>query len=203
MSRTRRAKRLKVILDLQACQCVSRYRGIGRYSLAFAQAFIDVAPHHDVHVMLNGVFPDATADLSNLFQSLLPPGRVLTWQGEGPTAECDPANRDRRERAERSRERFLASQSPDFVHISSLFEGFPDGAVTSVGECPDGPATAATIYDLIPLVYRQHYLGNDPDSPISRVLFSKARVRAARGALPRDFRGHAPGGDRPARPQPA
>ncbi len=173
MTNRRNPERLKFILDLQACQCVSRYRGIGRYSLAFAQAFVEAAADHDVHVMLNGMFPEATADLSAAFQPLLPPERILTWQGTGPTAECDPANRERRERAERSRERFLASLSPDFVHVSSLFEGFPDSAITSIGECHAGPATAATIYDLIPLVHRQHYLGNDPNTPIAQYYFRK------------------------------
>jgi glycosyltransferase involved in cell wall biosynthesis len=165
---------MKFILDLQACQCVSRYRGIGRYSLAFAQAFVEAARRHDVSVMLNGMFPEATSDLFHEFQSLLPPDRILTWRGEGPTAECDPANRGRRERAERSRERFLASHAPDVVHVSSLFEGFPDNAVTSIGEC-EGAAvpTAATVYDLIPLVHREHYLGHDPTTPIAQYYFRK------------------------------
>jgi glycosyltransferase involved in cell wall biosynthesis len=173
MTSRRNPERLKFILDLQACQCVSRYRGIGRYSLAFAQAFVGVAADHDVYVMLNGMFPEATADLSTVFQPLLPPDRILAWQETGPTAECDPANRERRERAERSRERFLASLSPDFVHVSSLFEGFPDSAITSVGACGAGPATAATVYDLIPLVHRQHYLGDDPNTPIAQYYFRK------------------------------
>jgi glycosyltransferase involved in cell wall biosynthesis len=163
---------MKFILDLQACQCVSRYRGIGRYSLAFARAFVESARDHHVSVMLNGMFPEATADLSREFQTLLPPERILTWEGAGPTAECDPSNRERRERAEHSRERFLASKSPDFVHVSSLFEGFPDNAVTSVGEAASTP-TAVTVYDLIPLVHREHYLGLDPNTAISQYYFRK------------------------------
>ena len=177
-------RRLKISLDLQACQCVSRYRGIGRYSLAFAQALVAAAPHHDVHVMLNGMFPESVDDLTHVFSTLLDRERILTWTGEGPTAECDPANRGRRERAERSREEFLAAHSPDVVHVSSLFEGFPDNAVTSIGECPGGPSTAVTIYDLIPLVHRQHYLGNDPTTPISQYYFRKlSYVRRAALAL--------------------
>lgn len=165
--------RLKFVLDLQACQCVSRYRGIGRYSLAFAHTFIDVARCHDVSIMLNGMFEEAASDLSRQFESVVPPENILTWQGEGPTAECDPSNRERRERAERDREMFLASLRPDFVHVSSLFEGFPDNAVTSVGESAMQVPTAVTIYDLIPLVHREHYLGRDPGTPISQYYFRK------------------------------
>lgn len=168
------APRLKFVLDLQACQCVSRYRGIGRYSLAFAHAFVEVAHRHHVAIMLNGLFPEATADLTREFQSRLPPDRILTWQGVGPTAEHDPTNRERREAAEQDRERFLAAQSPDFVHVSSLFEGFPDDAVTSIGEVgPVAVPTAVTLYDLIPLVHRAHYLGDDSATPIARYYFRK------------------------------
>ena len=72
----------------------------------------------------------------------------------------------------------------DIVHVSSLFEGFPDNAVTSVGECAGGPSTAVTIYDLIPLVHRQHYLGDDPTTPISQYDFRKlSYVRRAALAL--------------------
>lgn len=146
------------VLDLQACQCVSRFRGIGRYSLAFTKAFIAVAQAHRVSVLLNGVFPESAAELSAKLGTLLPPERIVTWTPKGPTAEHDPSNRARRELAERERERFVASLSPDLVHVASLFEGFPDDTITSIGECPGGPPTAVTLYDLIPLVYREHYL---------------------------------------------
>jgi len=68
---------------------------------------------------------------------------------------------------------FLASHATDVVHVSSLFEGFPDNAVTSVGESTAQVPTAVTIYDLIPLVHREHYLGHDPSTPISQYYFRK------------------------------
>jgi glycosyltransferase involved in cell wall biosynthesis len=154
---------MRIVLDLQACQCVSRYRGIGRYSLAFAEAVIRNAPEHEVFILLNGMFEEATADLTRHFQTMVPPGQILTWRTEGPTAESDPTNRERRERAEDSREEFIASLAPDIVHIGSLFEGFPDSAITSIGAYSGGPPTSATIYDLIPLVYREIYLDSQSE----------------------------------------
>lgn len=164
---------MRIVLDLQACQCVSRYRGIGRYSLALAQALIEAAPQHEILVLLNGAFQEATADLTRHFQTVLPAERILRWQGVGPTAEHDPANRQRREQAERDREAFLAALQPDIVHTGSLFEGFPDSAITSIGEGPAKLATAATLYDLIPLIYREIYLGSDPATPITQYYFRK------------------------------
>jgi glycosyltransferase involved in cell wall biosynthesis len=163
------------VLDLQACQCVSRFRGIGRYSLAFARAFIAVAHRHEVSIFLNGAFPDATEALRADLGALLPSERIFVWAPSGPTAEADPANVGRRIAAERDRERVLAALRPDLVHVASLFEGFPDDAVTSIGETEGGPRTAATLYDLIPLVHRRYYL--EPEgaaaAPMSDYYFRK------------------------------
>jgi glycosyltransferase involved in cell wall biosynthesis len=50
---------------------------------------------------------------------------------------------------------------PDFIHVASLFEGFEEEVVTSVGQYFPGAQTAVTLYDLIPLVHSTRYL---PDS---------------------------------------
>ena len=194
--------RLKFVLDVQACQCVSRYRGIGRYSLAFAQTFVDVARHHDVSIMLNGMFPEATADLSRQFESILPPDRILTWQGTGPTGECDPVNRERRERAERSREMFLASHAPDFVHVSSLFEGFPDNAVTSVGESTVAGADSRDHLRLDSARPSRTLPRSRSQHANLAVLLSEARVCTPREPDSRDIGGDEAGVDRMARAQP-
>ncbi len=49
--------------------------------------------------------------------------------------------------------------APDAVILTSLFEGFVDDAITSVGALGDTPFTAVTLYDLIP------YLNPDPNWP--------------------------------------
>ena len=50
------------------------------------------------------------------------------------------------------REAFLASLNPDVVLLTSLFEGYVDDAVTSIGRLARGSWQTATIlYDLIPL----------------------------------------------------
>lgn len=146
------------VLDLQACQCVSRHRGIGRYSLSFARAVLEAAQDHRVSIFLNGRFPDAAQHIAADLGSLVPPDRILVWTPEGPTAECDAANRGRREATEQARERYLANLRPDLVHVASVFEGFPDDAITSIGAIPESPPAAVTLYDLIPLVYQEHYL---------------------------------------------
>jgi glycosyltransferase involved in cell wall biosynthesis len=47
--------------------------------------------------------------------------------------EESPGNDERREVAELLREAFLTSLRPDVIHVCSLFEGYADDAVTSIG----------------------------------------------------------------------
>ena len=49
----------------------------------------------------------------------------------------------------------------DVVHVSSLFEGFADDAVTSVGRLHHGGRTAATLYDLIMLEMPDRFLADE------------------------------------------
>lgn len=151
---------MRIVLDLQGAQTTgSRHRGIGRYTLSLAQAIARQAGEHEVIIALNGLFPDTVEPIRAAFDGLLPQENILVWQAPGPVRELEPANTWRRQAAERLREAFLASLKPDVVWVSSLFEGLVDDSVTSIGTFTNLP-TAVTIYDLIPLLHREHYLQN-------------------------------------------
>lgn len=60
-------------------------------------------------------------------------------------------------RAEQIREAAIAALAPDVVHVSSMFEGYGDNAVTSVGQFVQIP-TVVTFYDMIPWIHRNIYL---------------------------------------------
>ena len=53
---------MRILIDLQGCQTGSRYRGIGRYSLAFTTAFIALAKNHEIWIVLNSAISGGTAD---------------------------------------------------------------------------------------------------------------------------------------------
>jgi glycosyltransferase involved in cell wall biosynthesis len=150
--------RIRCVLDLQGAQSESRFRGIGRYSLNLALAMARVEGEHEMWIALNGHFADTIDPLRAKFDGLIPQGRIVTFDVPGPVAECEPANSWRRCAAERVREHFLSRLAPDVVHVSSLFEGFCDDAVTSVGVHDSSFSTAATLYDLIPLLLPDQYL---------------------------------------------
>ena len=153
---------MKLVIDLQGAQSASRHRGIGRYSLALAEAMARQAGGHEVWIALNGAFRDTIEPLRAAFDTLLPQERIAVWEAPTPVTEIDPANGWRRRTGEILRESFLASLKPDMMHVSSLIEGLMDNAVTSVGTFVDDRATAVTLYDLIPLIYRDLYL-TDPE----------------------------------------
>jgi glycosyltransferase involved in cell wall biosynthesis len=140
---------MRIVLDLQGAQTGSRFRGIGRYTLSLARAIAANRGDHEVLLALSGLFPDTIEPIRAAFDPLLPQDNIRVWVAPGPVG-VDTGNALRRQIAEPIREAFLASLEPDLVHLSSLFEGFADDAVTSIGVFAPLP-TAVTLYDLIPL----------------------------------------------------
>jgi FkbM family methyltransferase len=151
---------MRLLLDLQGCQTESRLRGIGRYTLELAKAVARNAGEHDVWLLMSDLLPVTAQPLRDQFAGLVPPGRIVVFSAPGPVAEIDPANSSRARVAELVREHAIAQLRPDVVHVGSLFEGFVDDAVVSVGALGSGPLTSVTVHDLIPLLKPDQYLAN-------------------------------------------
>lgn len=154
---------MRIVIDLQGAQGDSRSRGIGRYSLSLAQAIVRNRGSHEVIIALNSLFPDSIEPIRSAFQGILSQDNIRVWNAAGPVHPLDPLNIWRRHSAELVRETFLASLKPDIVHITSLFEGFVDNAVHSIGLTPSLLPTAVTLYDLIPLIQSEIYLKPNPN----------------------------------------
>lgn len=154
---------MRIVIDMQGAQTESRYRGIGRYTIAFAQAVVRNRGEHDVILVLNGIFLDTIEPIRAAFDGLLPQDNIRVWHAPGPVKDEDPSNGSRREVAELVREAFLASLCPDVIHIASLFEGYGDDAVTSVGRFDQRTPVTVILFDLIPLLNRDQYLTPNPD----------------------------------------
>ena len=152
---------MRIVIDMQGAQSTgSRTRGIGRYTMAFAKAMVNHRGEHEIILALSGLFPDTIEPIRAAFDGLLPQENIRVWHAPGPVSEIQPGNDDRREAAEIVREAFLASLQPDVIHISSLFEGLGDDAVTSIGRFDTETPVSVTLYDLIPLIHRRPYLEN-------------------------------------------
>lgn len=153
---------MRIVIDMQGAQTESRFRGIGRYTLAFGQAVVRNRGEHEVILALNGLFPDTIESIRGAFDDLLPQENILVWYAPGPVKAEHPDNDARRVTAELIREAFLASLQPDVIHITSLFEGHDDDAVTSIGQFDRVTPVSVSLYDLIPLLNPGQYLTPNP-----------------------------------------
>lgn len=154
---------MRIVIDMQGAQTESRFRGIGRYTLAFAQAVVRARGEHEVLLALSGLFPDTIEPIRAAFDGLLPQENIRVWHAVGPVKDEDPSNQERREVAELMREAFLASLIPDVIHVTSLFEGYVDDAVTSIGKFDRQTLVSVSLYDLIPLLNPDQYLKANPN----------------------------------------
>ena len=146
---------MRIVIDMQGAQSESRFRGIGRYVMGFTEALIRNRGSHEIILALNGLLADSIEPLRAAFEALLPDGSIHVWETPGSVGARDPANAARRQIAECVREAFLASLDPDLVIVTSLFEGYADDAVTSVGRHAR-LRTAVIFYDAIPLIYPEY-----------------------------------------------
>ena len=153
---------MKIVIDLQGAQAENCKRGIGRYSLSFALAMVRNRGSHDIEVALNGCFPDSIEFIKNIFSKTLEPQKFHVWESPSSIGSLHTGSRWMRESAELMRESFLASLKPDILHVTSLFEGFTDDAVTSISKKDSDThfSVAVTLYDLIPFIFRDPYLNN-------------------------------------------
>lgn len=149
---------MRIVIDLQGGQTESRFRGIGRYSLALTKAIVRNAGEHEIWLVLNAAFPESIDDLRQAFDGLLPQERIRVFELPGEVAERFEDNLWRARAMEPIREQFIAQLRPDVVLLTSLFEGYIDDAVTSVGAWRGGAKTAVILYDLIPLLNPAAYL---------------------------------------------
>ncbi|MGR3504311.1 MAG: glycosyltransferase family 4 protein [Paracoccaceae bacterium] len=150
---------MRIVIDLQGAQGLSRYRGIGRYSLELALAVAHNRGNHEVIIVLNDMFPETIMDLRAKFHGILPSSAIRLWTAPGPVEGTDPQNVERRKQAELIRETFIATLEPDVVLVTSLFEGAYDSGHTSITTISNAP-TVVVLYDLIPLMNSKIYLSD-------------------------------------------
>jgi glycosyltransferase involved in cell wall biosynthesis len=149
---------MRIVIDLQGAQSESRFRGIGRYSLALALGVARNAGEHEVWLVLNAALGAAIEDVRLAFAGLVPQERIRVFDVVTPTAATQPLNAPRARASELLREYAIAQLRPDAVLVTSLFEGYVDDSVVSVGRFTDGLDTAVVLYDLIPFLNPDNYL---------------------------------------------
>lgn len=152
---------MRILIDLQGAQSVSRHRGIGRYTLSLALAMAKNKGEHEVHLLLNGMLAETIRPIRDAFTPWLAADQIHVWHALPPVNANEPDNAARRSIAAIVREEAICRIQPDVVHITSLYDGFGDDSVHSVHDRATCPV-AMTFYDAIPLIQAATYLDNDP-----------------------------------------
>ncbi len=149
---------MRIVIDLQGAQGLSYDRGIGRYSRSFLKSFVKNSNDHDIYILLNANFPKSIEVFRNEYKDLLPKHHIIVFHTITPTDELNTANEWRTRVSELIREKFIEDLSPDFLIITSLFEGTSDNSISSIGRYTKSVPTAIIFYDLIPYIYPEKFL---------------------------------------------
>lgn len=147
---------MRIVIDMQGAQTDSRFRGIGRYTLALAKSIAYHAGLHEIWLVVSARFPGSIPSIRAEFHELVPSARIRVFDVPAGTKEGSWS----KAASEIIREDFIASLAPDVVLLTSVFEGYHSEATTSIGLHDKGVPTAAVLYDLIPLLHPQQYLAS-------------------------------------------
>jgi glycosyltransferase involved in cell wall biosynthesis/ADP-heptose:LPS heptosyltransferase len=161
---------MRILIDLHGAQTDSRFRGIGRSSLARAKSIIKHRSDHEILLLLNGLFEDTIEPIRRDFSALLPADNILVFSVPSPADPLVAKNAWRIEAAELIREWMIDALAPDWALIPSLFEGPGEPGIVSIGRLETATKTAVILHDLIPFSDPETYLG---DPAARRWYFSK------------------------------
>jgi glycosyltransferase involved in cell wall biosynthesis len=149
------AQSTRVLLDLQASQTSgSARRGVGRYSLGFAAALARSRDARDLRYLLAHDLPQRPGRMPRGAATAtywLPP--LPDWQTK---RSHDGGERDALDALAYSA--FVQRLAPDVLHVAHVFEGLGDRVpLPALTQRAPGQVVAATLYDLIPLRFQDHY----------------------------------------------
>jgi len=149
---------LRLVVDLQACQSPgSAHRGVGRYSKSLFEAMAAQRGERDLHLLASDGLPIdlATEAIPAARVHRLPP--LPEW---GSPPDPEGGVRDTLDGIALSAH--LQSIRPDAIHVSHAFEGL-DARVPLPSPSLRSPeqVVSATLYDLIPLRFPDHYFRSD------------------------------------------
>jgi glycosyltransferase involved in cell wall biosynthesis len=145
---------IRLLLDLQACQTQgSGQRGVGRYSHSLFSELASSCAPRELYALIAEHLPVSTSteplDAAHVLWTPKPPEWATRRNFDGG----DEDSLD-----EVAYAAIAGVLNPDVIHVSHVFEGYaervalPDPAQRSTGQ-----VISATLFDLIPLLFQEHY----------------------------------------------
>lgn len=147
----------RIIVDLQAGQTLGSFqRGIGNYSCGFFDHLAKQLPAGDVFALTSDALPH------QVDCSAVQPNRriVMSPQIDWHTPfEFQGGNRESIGSVAYSAQ--SQAYKPDIIHLSHSFIGLGDQIIgPGITQPIPGQVISTTLYDLIPLIFSEHYLSN-------------------------------------------
>lgn len=151
---------MKILIDMQGAQTGSRFRGIGRYTISLVESIIKNRGENEIILLLNDFRKDSINDIKDLFSNQIGKNNIVVFSSPKNVFEMDPKNHWRLKASEYLRESFVSKISPDFILLTTVFEGYGEDFVISIKKSGIKIPTAIIFYDLIPLIYKDKYLAD-------------------------------------------
>lgn len=145
---------IRIAVDLQACQTAgSALRGVGRYSQSLFLEMLRQAGHRELFGLAAPHLPFKVSWPKIAEERMIRPPALPEWGGQ---RSFEGGEQDALDAALYAN--VAASVLPDVVHVSHLFEGYSDRvAIPFIKDRPIGQVFSATLYDLIPMRFSDHY----------------------------------------------
>ena len=141
---------MRLVVDMQGAQTLSRLQGIGRYTRGLAQALVRHAGPHQVILACNGLLLEGAAELRRIFAGEDAAGTLRMWHGPAHSQFPAEASLDRKD-AEAAYVAFLNSLAPDALLLPTLLGEWEDNFTCSLEGLRQDMVRAAVVHDFIPL----------------------------------------------------
>lgn len=144
--------------DLQACQTYGAYqRGIGNYSMGLFDAISKVLPASECFSIGSKILPHDLPTAVTKRKQHIELSTELDWRDHPAYLGGDVETLGAIEYAAQ-----IQAIKPDVIHSSHSFVGLGDHILgPSFVSAVPGQIQSATLYDLIPLIYKDHYLSDE------------------------------------------
>jgi glycosyltransferase involved in cell wall biosynthesis len=145
---------LRLLVDLQGCQTPgSANRGVGRYSRSLFLELAKTAAPREVFGLASDHLAHPVHWDGIPEERMLRPPQLPDW---GVARDFEGGEQDSLDAALYASA--AAAVRPDIIHVSHLFEGYSDRvAIPQAKTRPKGQVFSATLYDLIPIRFKDHY----------------------------------------------
>lgn len=136
---------MRIVIDIQGMQTrQSKNRGVGRYIFEIVKEFIEISHNHDIILVANDNYGDTEKSLQNILGNV----KIKFWN----------YHNDSIENLQKDRENFILQLKPDIVWMANLQEGFDEDTVTSIKTVKANCIWISTLYDVIPIIFKEEYL---------------------------------------------